>query len=498
MEAKVFEYTVDGKIPCYVKEQSDFIEIPFRVDNNVDVLFIEFSSLEAGCKLGIGVADSIGYLRGWSAERRSKIYIAKGTATPGYLPGDIPIGVWKVIVRLDSMVNDGCGYRLRIIGYRTVLGEIIFDDVFRTLAYLTKNTNLIELVKGYSELISIMNYTYPCRDYSDAYKGSKYVEDNPTWYRGDLHIHSIHSDGRNTVCEVIMLARNRGLNFIALTDHNTVSQNYELDIDSYKDLIIIPGMEVTTFYGHMNVFNIKRYVDFRRRSREDFEKLIEEVHSDGSLISVNHPDISKEPMCRDCPFRYRDMKGFDAIEVWNGPWHILNSESLLWWHHLLTEGFRVTAVGGSDYHGVDLTRVGEPTTWIYANDYSIDGILNGIKMGRVYITYTPEEPLIDVKAIANNGDLYMIGDSVKRRVSSSIELVIDIKRAKGFILRIITPRDVYRAIEIPEHSFRYREKIDIRDHNFIRIEIGRYSDSYRLIPNNYDDVLALTNPIYIE
>lgn len=496
METKVFEYTIDGKIPYYVKEQSDFIEIPFRVDGNVDVLFIEFSSLEAECKLGIGVADSIGYLRGWSAERRSKIYIAKGTATPGYLPGDIPIGIWKVIVRLDSMVDDGCRYRLRIIGYRTVLGEIMFDDVFKTLAYLTKNTNLIELVKGYSELISIMNYTYPCRDYSGAYEGSKYVKDNPAWYRGDLHVHSIHSDGRNTVCEVIMLARNRGLNFIALTDHNTVGQNYELDIHSYRDLIIIPGMEVTTFYGHMNVFNIKRYVDFRRRSREDFEKLIEEVHNDGGLISVNHPDLFREPMCRDCPFRYRDVKGFDAIEVWNGPWHILNSESLLWWHHLLTEGFRVTAIGGSDYHGVDLTRVGEPATWIYADKYTIDGILNGIKMGRVYITYTPGEPLIDMKAIDKNGNIYMIGDNIKGADSNFIELVIDVKRARGATLRIITSQDVRSAINISEDDFRHRERIDIRNDKFIRIEIGRYSDPYKLIPYNYDDILALTNPLY--
>jgi len=498
VEAKVFEYTIDGKIPYYVKEQSDFIEIPFRVDSNVDVLFIEFSSPEAGCKLGIGVADSTGYLRGWSAERRSKIYIAKGTATPGYLPGDIPIGIWKVIVRLDSMVNGGCRYRLRIIGYRTVLGGITFDDVFRTLAYLTKNTNLIELVKGYSELISIMNYTYPCRDYSGTYKGSKYVEDNPTWYRGDLHVHSIHSDGRNTVCEVITLARNRGLNLISVVCSSAVSQNYELNIDSYRDPIVIPGMEVTTFYGHMNIFNIKRYVDFRRKSREDFEKLIEEVHSDGGLISVNHPDLSREPMCRDCPFRYRDVKGFDAIEIWNGPWHILNSESLLWWHHLLTEGFRVTAIGGSDYHGVDLTRLGEPTTWVYANSCTIEGILNGIKTGRVYITYTPEEPLIDVKAITNSGNSYMIGDSIRRADSSSIELTIDIRKAKGFTLRIITSRDVYRAVEIPEHSFRYREKIEAKDHNFIRVEVGRYSDPYKLIPHNYDDIIALTNPLYIE
>ena len=498
MEAKVFEYNIEGEIPEDIKRHSDFIEIPFKVENEVDVLFIEFTGQGAECRLGIGIIDSENHLRGWSAERRSKIYISRGTVTPGYIPGDIIPGIWKVIVRLDSITSDGCRYRLRVVGYRTVLGNIRFDDVHRTLSYLTKTVNLVEYVRSLSDLIQIINYTYPCRDYSARAKGYSKIEDGAMWYRGDLHTHTIHSDGRNTVCELTMLARSRGLNFIALTDHNTISQNYEISNYTYKDPLVIPGMEVTTFYGHMNLFNVRGYIDFRRRRREDFEKLIDEVHSNGGLISVNHPDVFREPMCRDCPFRHRDLRGFDAIEVWNGPWHILNSESLLWWHNLLVEGHRVTAIGGSDYHGVDLTRLGEPTTWVYSSSSTIEGILRGIKMGRVYITYTPEGPFIDMGAVDGDGNTYMIGDVIKMLGDTAVELVIGVEGAKGSTLRIITANGVYRAVEISDDRFRYRDRIDFKGSRFVRVEVGRYSDPYKLIPYNYDDVLALTNPIYLE
>ncbi|MCS7111540.1 MAG: CehA/McbA family metallohydrolase [Ignisphaera sp.] len=497
MNDRIFEYILEDRIPGYIKQSNDFIEIPFKIDSEIDVLLIEFIISEDMCRLGIGVIDPAGALRGWSAERRSKIYIARATATPGYIPGNIHPGIWRIIARLDSVTGDGCRYVLRVAGFRTLLGSMKFDDVSRVLSYLTKNVNLVEFVRNLSELISIMNYTYPCRDYLNESSKAGCSGGSLTWYRGDLHVHSIHSDGRNTVCEIIALARSRNLDFIALTDHNTVSQNYELPIHRYNEPIIIPGMEVTTFYGHVNALNIKRYIDFRRRSKDDFRRLFDEIHEDGGLVSVNHPDLYKEPLCRDCPFRYRDVEGFDAIEVWNGPWHILNSESLLWWHTILTKGYRITAVGGSDYHGVDLTRLGEPTTWVYTNRSTIEDILHGIKMGRVYITYAPEGPLVNVKAITDSG-IYTIGESIRIANSSSVELIVDVKKAKGSTLRIITPQDVYRVVEISEEGFRYREKIDAKGYSFVRVEIGRYSDPYKLIPSNHDDLLALTNPLYID
>ena len=48
------------------------------------------------------------------------------------------------------------------------------------------------------------------------------------WLAGDLHTHTVHSDGALTVAELAALAAGRGLDFIAVTDHNTVSHHAEL------------------------------------------------------------------------------------------------------------------------------------------------------------------------------------------------------------------------------------------------------------------------------
>ena len=49
-----------------------------------------------------------------------------------------------------------------------------------------------------------------------------------TWLAGDLHSHTVHSDGALTVPELAALAVSRGLDFVAVTDHNTVSHHREL------------------------------------------------------------------------------------------------------------------------------------------------------------------------------------------------------------------------------------------------------------------------------
>ncbi len=61
----------------------------------------------------------------------------------------------------------------------------------------------------------------------------------------------------------------RGLDFIAVTDHNTISQYDALrELQPYFDqLLFIPGREVTTFQGHANVFGITRFVDYRIGTR---------------------------------------------------------------------------------------------------------------------------------------------------------------------------------------------------------------------------------------
>ena len=71
----------------------------------------------------------------------------------------------------------------------------------------------------------------------------------PGWYRGDLHAHTLHSDGEWGTSSLVADARSRGLDFVTLSDHNTISGLAELDAAAGDDLLTIPGMELTTFWG---------------------------------------------------------------------------------------------------------------------------------------------------------------------------------------------------------------------------------------------------------
>src|SRR5262249_56502759 len=72
-----------------------------------------------------------------------------------------------------------------------------------------------------------------------------------SWLAGDLHSHTVHSDGKLTVPELAVLAATRGLDFLAVTDHNTVSHHAELAAASRRyGIILLPGQEGTTDGGH--------------------------------------------------------------------------------------------------------------------------------------------------------------------------------------------------------------------------------------------------------
>ena len=62
----------------------------------------------------------------------------------------------------------------------------------------------------------------------------------------DLHFHSRYSDGMNRVWQIAKRVRQRGIG-IAITDHNDIRGSVE--IDEYKDILSIPGIEVTSQEG---------------------------------------------------------------------------------------------------------------------------------------------------------------------------------------------------------------------------------------------------------
>lgn len=63
----------------------------------------------------------------------------------------------------------------------------------------------------------------------------------------DLHIHTTYSDGAFTPDEIIEMAREKGIRYISITDHDTMGAYGNFSTD-YEDLTIITGVEVSTYY----------------------------------------------------------------------------------------------------------------------------------------------------------------------------------------------------------------------------------------------------------
>jgi hypothetical protein len=176
------------------------------------------------------------------------------------------------------------------------------------------------------------------------------------------------------------LAAGNGLDFLAITDHNTVSHHEYLPRAAARyGITLLPGQEVTTADGHANAFGEIDWVDFR----EPADAWVSAVARRGGLLAINHPARG------DCSWRHPLSTPPQLAEVWHSSWSDRRDGGpLAWW---LAAG-RPTPVGGSDWHrpGNDAAP-GTPTTWVACADGDVFG---GLTAGRTAISAGRDEPLL--------------------------------------------------------------------------------------------------------
>jgi hypothetical protein len=317
---------------------------------------------------------------------------------------------------------------------------------------------------------------------------------SPGWVAGELHTHTTASDGFVTPLELVDHARKAGLDFMAITDHNTIRA--WTDLAGVEDVCIIPSLEITLPHGHCNLFGLQQWVDWRQAYRNrDACGILADARTQGALISVNHPFAPGYSWQFDI-----DTAWFDCIEIINYPnWWPASVEynlmALGLWTSMLNAGYRLTAVGGSDaFHMVPGTPFGRspyaealalPATYVYADELSGVAIQDGLRHGKVYISMGPRI----VFEVYANSNSYTMGDFI-HNAGGDIELHIEIEGApKGSTLRLVKNGQV-----ISSH-LEHRSSIHLR---FVDTPRWSQRNWYRVDLFNRDgEMSVISNPIYV-
>ncbi len=123
----------------------------------------------------------------------------------------------------------------------------------------------------------------------------------------DLHVHSNYSrDSIITLDRLLHFAKQRGLDAVAVTDHDTVQG--ALEMVERTDFLIIPGIEVTSREGHIVGLGVQRCIPRGLGAKETVDK----IHEAGGLAVACHPSaIFKQSIKKET------LEKFDAVEVIN-------------------------------------------------------------------------------------------------------------------------------------------------------------------------------------
>ncbi|MBN2066296.1 MAG: PHP domain-containing protein [Candidatus Thermoplasmatota archaeon] len=184
----------------------------------------------------------------------------------------------------------------------------------------------------------------------------------------DLHLHSQYSeDGAGSPREIIKSLQKKGLQGMAVTDHNTVKGGLQAIRVAPKRFIVIPGIEISSKDGHIIGLNVKE--DIPRGLTA--EETVEQISSLGGTPIVPH--------------LFRNMSGIKrgklqkiypkltAIEVFNACSLLQTNMKTA----KVAQQLHLGGTGGSDSH--DPQYVGYAYTTVNTTDTRADSILSEIE-----------------------------------------------------------------------------------------------------------------------
>jgi hypothetical protein len=450
----------------------DWHYLPFEVPDGVRAIAVSYDAPATSTGLGfsvnvvdIGIFDPSGIelgntegFRGWSGGARKSFRIATDAATPGYLAGPITPGVWRVILGPVGIVPPGVDWSVTV-----------------TLEY------------GEPEGPPFVANPAP----------RQVAGTGPGWYRGDLHTHTVHSDGTHTQASLAALAQDAGLDFIGSSEHNTSTAGLTWGAHAPDDLLVIVGEEVTTRVGHWQAMGLPAgaWVDWRYRTQDQMKQYADLVRSLGGLVIANHPWAPTPGSMWGFGYGFPQV---DAIEIWNGPWTLDDQVGVVAWHTMLTTGKFRPVVGTSDTHRPTQT-VGKAQTVVYAETLSTTAIMDGVRRGRSWLA---ESSAVDLTFEASlRGTTVTCGERLPAKGVDLVDVRLEVSGAPNCVAQIIGPALPLGAGLIGSGgSATVTAKVPAGLAKFVRAEVRRLDSA--VVVNPLEGVpaltmVAMTNPIFL-
>jgi hypothetical protein len=434
--------TADSKkhIPHYF----DVPEGTTQVEINFDYAPIKSAGQRYANQISMTVFDPTGSRGARHNNRDQYVRINAFEATPGYTPGPVPAGMWTIFIDTHRIVPpDAITYELQI----------------------TLSTDVIAVPENASPREAI-------------------TPRGEGWYRGDLHSHTLHSDGSWDVPELVQYARDRGYDFITLTDHNTVSGLPHIDRLSDAQMLTMGGMELTTYYGHALALGIRQWVEWRVDTDQHLTMtdLARHVIASGAFFVIAHPRSPGDPECTGCRWEYRDMMPGIAqgVEIWNGPWCDYNEDGVSLFYQWLNEGHHLVATAGSDIHGA--THEGQEGAFnvVYASELTERAVMDGVRRGHLYMS---AGPALTLDARSSSGKTAIMGDTLPDE-PAALQVTWNEGVERG-VLRLITDGVPHSEMPVPSTG----EATWTLGHGQAAWCTVEYRDSK-------NQLLAITNPIF--
>jgi hypothetical protein len=213
------------------------------------------------------------------------------------------------------------------------------------------------------------------------------------WFRGNLHAHTTSSDGKLSPEEVVDLYRDAGYEFIAVTDHDKIT-----DVATLGDaqFAVLRGEEVCAPHAqeglsyHILALGIER--ELSQEERASAAQALQAIAERGGIAFACHPYWSAHTIEDLLP-----LEGISGIEVFNMTCQleIGRGFSEVHWDEGLAHGQRWAGVAADDFHGRGDCCGG----WVVvrASKLAEKEILDSLRRGSFYSSRGPRILDLDVK-----------------------------------------------------------------------------------------------------